>query len=160
MNKFSNSIKSICPILGILSLILFSSCTSSEPKKVSDGYKCIIEIWTEHPTEVSFWGCTWHGNLTQDGRKIPSNSVNILKDIGKYPIEKYYKTEFITSKKGLLTINFWISHNETLGLEPLKVSYKSRIYDGNKLIKEKEKKDFLIGILGQNFQASTDFKEQ
>lgn len=156
-------LRSMGVILAMLVLTLLSSCSKSNneepnlPKQgevSSERYRCVIEVWTELPTQISFWGCTWNGILKQDGKIIPNDShVTILKDIGKYPVEKYYKTEFSTSKKRLLTLNFWISHNKTLGVKPLHISYKARIYEGGKLVKEENEKDFEVGILGQNFQA-------
>lgn len=54
-----------------------------------------------------------------------------------------------------MTINFRISHNKSLGLEPLYINYKARIYAGDKLIFQEEEKDCHVGILGQNFLIST-----
>lgn len=161
MNRIVKSIVYMGFVTAVTSLFLFVSCgkTSVEElnsRNAQEGYRCVLEVWTEHPTEISFWGCTWYGSLTQDGKKIPSDSpINVLKDLGKHPLkDKHYKTEFISSQRKLLTINFWISHNKMLGIEPLKVSYKAWVYSGNKLIKEEEEKDYPVGILGKNFQVS------
>lgn len=126
-------------------------------------YRCVLEVWTNIPAKyLHFWGCTWKGDLAQDGKPIVTGQkINVLTDLKThYSLEKmYYKTEFIASHSNpeLFVFNFWIYPKDgytPFQNEGLKVTYKAQYYRGNKLVKTEEEQNFLVGILGQNFQIT------
>lgn len=134
-------------------------------KKEETGYRCILEVWTDRPAIIDFWNCSWHGELTQDGKPIPSQDIfTIFEKLGQFPIEKYYKTEFTTSRTGLLTLNFWMKKTDKSGDEDFEFRYLARYYQGNKLLREDKptEKRMVFASLGfaHNSQVSSPWSNR
>lgn len=157
MNNCINLIKSAIKInylsIVVAFLLIFPLCGCHKNQKdelAPQGYRCVFEVWTDCPADIHFWNCSWHGNLMQDGNSIPSHPlVTLMRDIGRFSIEnKYYRTEFVTTKQGLLTLNFWILRTEKSGRETFGFNYRARYFLGDKLVKDDKCFDNYVTRLG------------
>lgn len=124
---------------------------------VSQGQlRMTLEVWCDEPIVLSFWGCSFWGVLSHEGKTYGSDkTTSLMKDLGKRESSgKYYKTEFETTDPNFLFVNCWISLPKSASPHLFYVTVKSRTYLNGRL-EEKynvDEKNFRVGLLGQNFQ--------